>query len=132
MKKIKKIFALMTLPVCLVLISCESEAVYTKILDNQTGDTVTITYSSVYGFSGTVEILPGQKEVFYNNGKLGAGIDKSYGCLDDLESISLTFSSGRTLKLDPEDVGNWERKSREDRQESEEICTFRVSEADLE
>ncbi len=120
-----------TLPLLyLVLTSCEGGTTFTKKVNNQSGDTLIVATYSVYASDKPVTIPPGtSKEVFWHD-QLGGFVDDSYSCTDELDSLLISTSGGKSLLTDPMDENNWSRQSRDGRN-SREDCTFTVTDEDL-
>lgn len=132
MNMIKQTATVLLFCIGLTLISCKETTTFTKVFENNTQDTVTVSFKSIsaYNYSNSFEVLPGKSEDFYIRDEVGEH-PNNYSCMDDLERLTLTFSSGRTFKKDLNDDNTWVLSSSGSK-DLEEKCILIINEEYLE
>lgn len=103
----KTMKCIMLLTALLIVVSgCDIFAPYILIIDNQTNDTIGISFSEKSPYNGIREVLPESIGVLYEAEGRATKNGCGYTGINEGE-IDIQTSSGRTLKKEIWDVNNW-------------------------
>ncbi len=112
------------------LISCEGGTTFTKNIENNSNDTLSVKLYFNYMDSENISILPKQtKEVYYYDVQ-GLFVDEGYYCSSELDSATITTKSNKSLTKDIMNSDNWTHDSSDGRN-STENCLFIINDIDL-
>ena len=127
----RKIFFLLTsITVVTYLSSCEGGTTFTKTVDNERAESITIKLTTIYGNSDSVTIMSNEsKEIFWDD-QMGSFVDNSFTCTQMIDSVEITITNSKTLTKDIMNPDHWTRESKEGRN-SREDCTFTIKEDDI-
>jgi hypothetical protein len=117
--------------IMIVFVSCEGGTTYTKNIDNQTSETITVTLITLYGSNDPVTILPKTTKEIYWDDQMGSFADESFTCTELIDSIKITITNNKSLTKDILNPDNWIRKSKSDSRNYREDCTFIITENDI-
>lgn len=109
------------------LMSCEGGTTYSKIVDNQSSETLTILiFQSVFHQDTVFQIDPGQRQTLFLDDQLGRFSGDTYHCTQEIDSAKVSVSNGKMLLKDIMNSDHWTRESKGGRN-AKEICTFTVT-----
>ncbi len=110
--------------------SCEGGTTFTKTIYNNSDESMDITVFTNLNDSRT-HTIPAQSETqIYFSDRIGFFVDETYTCLDEIDSIQVIMTNGKTLDLDIMDDSNWINSSKDGRN-SREDCEFSFDNDDL-
>ena len=118
-----------TIFLVVILSACDSGTMFTKTINNQTEETITITLFSPQG-TNDATINPGESVIVYNDIQLGNFVDETYECVEEIDSAIITISNGRVLMKDIMENINWGHESNGGRSAIED-CNFTVFPGDI-
>ena len=120
---------------CIVSIfaACEGGTTFEKDFVNNSSETITIDMfiSSLTSYQETFEIAPNESKTIFWDDQMGRFTDDSYTCLNEIDSVHISISNGKTLTRDFMNADNWEHSSKDGRN-SRETCTFTIDDEHLE
>ena len=112
------------------LTSCEGGTTFTKTIDNQSSESVSLVLYTNFGDTKTTTVGPNSKtEVFWSD-QMGNFVDNSFNCTTLIDSVTISISKGKQLTKDIMNSDNWRRESKDGRN-SREDCTFTFTDSDL-
>ena len=115
----------------LTFISCEGGTTFTKHIENNSSETITIQLFQLdIDNQDSYVIAPGENQVVFFQDILGLFVGKAYDCLSELDSISVSVSNNKSLIKDIMLDENWQSESMGGRN-SKEKCTFQITDEDL-
>ncbi len=104
--------------------SCDKTVTYSKSLDNQTDETITLNFV-VNGNESTMSVPPNSLASTIIDEQDG-DIDSEYSCTSEFESIQATVSNNKLLTLNILDESNWIRQGGDDVD-----CLITITQADI-
>ena len=124
----------LALVLMLLFSACEGGTTYTKIIDNQSEDDLTVRLQTTALSTAEVILIPARKsQTIYVQDFLGQFADDTYDCTTDIASIEIEVSNNLSLSLskDPINPNNWMQESKKGKRNSTEVCTFVVRAGDF-
>ena len=126
----KSIYYFISITILFLLTSCEGGTTFTKTIDNNSSETITVKLFTIYGDYEPVTInTNGSKEIYWDD-QMGSFVDDSYSCTQIIDSVELSITNNKVLIIDIMDSNNWIRESKDGRN-SKEDCTFIITNEDL-
>lgn len=109
---------------------CEGGTTFTKKVENNTDNEITILLYTIYGPTESHIILPNESKVIYWDDQMGIFVGESYTCTQIIDSVDISISVNKALIKDILDPDNWTRISKDGRNSKEE-CIFVISPDDI-
>ena len=114
----------------IALSACEGGTTFTKTVENQSSESISLKVFSAYGSNSSTTINPDESVEIFIDDKLGSFTDTTYHCTQELDSIQVMISDGKTLVKDIMNSENWTSESKGGRN-SREDCTFVITNEDI-
>ena len=121
------LFVLLTIS---LIVGCEGGTTFTKRIENNSNDEITIKLYTIYGPTESHTILPNESKLIYWDDQMGVFVGNSYTCTQIIDSAEVNISVNKSLIKDILDPNNWNRISKDGRNSKEE-CTFVISPNDI-
>lgn len=114
--------------------ACEGETTYTKTITNNNTDTVSMSiYSQWEYMEDSIFLLPKTSKIIYISSNLG-GTDTPMLCTTEFDSIFVSVSGDKVLKINIMDNDNWTYRINSNRNGSvvDHYCNFEIKDGDIE
>ena len=112
------------------LASCEGGTTFTKKIENQSEDTLTVFIYSYADQKGPLSVPPGTaREIFWSD-RMGMFVGEDYTCTDEIDSLAILVEGGKMITFDPLDDNRWFMEQKGGRN-ARVICTLVISGRDL-
>lgn len=125
-----KIALIVLITVITILSSCEGGTTFTKSVDNNSSETITIKLHTIYGTNDAVTINPNESKQIYWDDQMGRFVDDAYTCTQFIDSVEISIINNKVLTKDIMNSNNWTNTSKGGRN-SREDCKFSISNEDL-
>lgn len=112
------------------LSSCEGGTTYTKTIENNSSETLTVNGYSVYWGNNSIIVGSDKTKDIWIDSQLGSFVNDSYQCTQGIDSIEVDVTDNKTLVLDVLDNNNWIRESSGGRKSSVN-CILEITDEDL-
>ena len=113
--KIKSILYISLITLIISLISCEGGTTFTKTIDNETAESITIKLTTIYGSNEPVTIMSNESKAIFWDDQMGSFVDNSFTCTQIIDSVEITITNSKTLTKDIMNPDNWIRESKDGR-----------------
>ena len=128
--KIKSILYISLITLIISLISCEGGTTFTKTIDNETAESITIKLTTIYGSNEPVTIMSNESKAIFWDDQMGSFVDNSFTCTKMIDSVEIKITNSKTLTKDIMNPDNWIRESKDGRN-SREDCAFTITDDDI-
>lgn len=126
----KPFLMIAALAITLMMVSCEGGTTFTKTVENNTSEYITVKLFANADSSDAVILKPKETKLVYTYVQKGMFTGKSYTCAQIIDSVHWEITNNKTLNKDIMIGDNWTRKSTGGRNAKED-CTFSISDSDL-
>ncbi len=109
---------------------CEGGTTFSKRIDNNSKEDITIVLYTIYGTSEPHTIISKESKVIYWDSQMGRFVNENYTCTNEIDSANIVITNNKFLSKDIMDPNNWERFSKDGRN-SKEDCVFVISDSDI-